>query len=414
MVRKVALGVALASGLILADYAGADPLADAIECTKPETDVDRAIEVCTRAIESGELPAEILAGAHYERGGAWLGRGDLDDAIADFGEAIRLHPTFKHAYFLRAKVLEIKGEFHRAILDLSEIIKLDQRSAMTYQTRGVLWYRLREFDRAIADYDRALVLRPNDPDILSDRGDSRVRKGDLDRAIADFDEALRIDPNHGNARYNRGNAWLAKGAFDRAITDLSDAIALNAKDASAYYMRAYALTLLDRFEEAAADYDVVVQMRPGTPTVWNARAWTSFYRGRFPESARDFARAQEIEPSLWKALWIYVASARAGDDRKHELRARSRAHRQEAGPLQVVALFLDETTPDAVLRAARRADPTDRTRMICDAHFYIGQYHLIRGQREQAVPQLREARSRCPAASNERIAAAAELRRLQQ
>lgn len=414
MVRKVALGVALASGVILADYAGADPLGDAIECTKPETDIDRAIEVCTRAIESGELPAEILAGAHYERGGAWLGRGDFDGAIADFGEAIRLDPTFKHSYFLRAKALEIKGEFHRAILDLSEIIKLDQRSAMTYRTRGILWYRLREFDRAIADYDRALALRPNDPDILSDRGDSRVRKADLDRAIADFDEALRIDPDHRNARYNRGNVWYAKGAYERAIADLSRLIALAPEDAGAYSSRARAWTRLNRFEDAAVDYDAVVRLVPEHAPTWVERGWVNFYLERFAASASDFARAHELGPDVWRAMWAYMANARAGRDLRRQLRASTRTYRQQSWPLQAVALFLGEATPDTVLRAARRAESDNKQREVCDAHFYIGQYHLIRGQREQAVPPLREARSRCPAASNERIAAAAELRRLQQ
>lgn len=58
-------------------------------------DLDEAIRLYTRAIDSGELPASVLAGVYKARGSAHEMKGEDGPAITDYGEAIRL----KHDHF---------------------------------------------------------------------------------------------------------------------------------------------------------------------------------------------------------------------------------------------------------------------------------------------------------------------------
>jgi tetratricopeptide (TPR) repeat protein len=60
----------------------------------------------------------------YGRGIAYQGKGDVDRAIADFTEAIRLQPRFTMAYASRGSAYEAKSECDRAAADYSEAVRL--------------------------------------------------------------------------------------------------------------------------------------------------------------------------------------------------------------------------------------------------------------------------------------------------
>jgi tetratricopeptide (TPR) repeat protein len=60
--------------------------------------VDAQIAACTRQIDSGRWRGHDLAVEHYNRGISWKAKGDLDRAIADYTEAIRLDPKYEHAH----------------------------------------------------------------------------------------------------------------------------------------------------------------------------------------------------------------------------------------------------------------------------------------------------------------------------
>ena len=70
---------------------------------------DKTIRGCTAIIKSGRLfgnpiSKENLALVYFNRGLAHTQEGDLDDAIADFGQAVRISPNHANAYASRGEV----------------------------------------------------------------------------------------------------------------------------------------------------------------------------------------------------------------------------------------------------------------------------------------------------------------------
>ena len=61
----------------------------------------------------------------YNRGVDHFNQGELDKAIADFTEAIRLNPKLAGAYFNRGFAYVNKGELNQAVGDWTEAIRLD-------------------------------------------------------------------------------------------------------------------------------------------------------------------------------------------------------------------------------------------------------------------------------------------------
>ena len=97
-------------------------------------------------------------------------KGQLDKALADFNDAIRLDPQNPAAYEQRAEVWKVHHEDDKAIADYSEAIRVDPRDAAAYFGRGVAWQAKGRIDRAIADYDRAIRIDPKNPASYVNRG----------------------------------------------------------------------------------------------------------------------------------------------------------------------------------------------------------------------------------------------------
>jgi tetratricopeptide (TPR) repeat protein len=132
-------------------------------------DYDKAIQLFTKAIDSGELSQKNLGIAYYNRGFAWLYKADYDKAIADYTKAIELKPEY----------------------------------AIAYQTRGYAWYKKGDYDKAISDYTKAIEIDPKHAGAYIDRGEVWVDMGKYDRAIADFTKAIELNPKHDDGKRTR-------------------------------------------------------------------------------------------------------------------------------------------------------------------------------------------------------------------
>ena len=64
------------------------------------------------------------AEAYNNRGSTYASKGDLDKAIADFSEVIRLDPNIAAAYHNRGLAYEKKGETAKAKADFAEAKRL--------------------------------------------------------------------------------------------------------------------------------------------------------------------------------------------------------------------------------------------------------------------------------------------------
>ena len=98
--------------------------------------------------------------AYNNRGNAWGDEGDLDKAIADYNEAIKLDPKNAYAYNNRGVAWRDKGDLNRAIADYTEAIRLDAKYATAYSNRGRANLYSGSLPKALADLNQASELDP--------------------------------------------------------------------------------------------------------------------------------------------------------------------------------------------------------------------------------------------------------------
>jgi tetratricopeptide (TPR) repeat protein len=102
-----------------------------------------------------------LALDYFASGGAHLEKGDLDRAIADYTEAIRLKPDFFAAYLNRGTAQRKKGEIDGALADYTQALQLKPDLYDAYTLRGICYSKKGQYQEAIADYTKALNKKPH-------------------------------------------------------------------------------------------------------------------------------------------------------------------------------------------------------------------------------------------------------------
>jgi tetratricopeptide (TPR) repeat protein len=171
--------------------------------------------------------------AHNNLGLAWSKvPGRLDDAVAQYQEALRLRP------------------------DIAE----------THTNLGRAWSAVPgKLDDAIAQYQEALRLDPKYPDAHFYLANALVQKGRIPEAIGHFEDALRADPGLAEASNNLGMLLCRTGRNEEGLERIEAAIRIDPDYVQAHYARGAALMQAGRRDEAAAEFERVLQLRPGFP-----------------------------------------------------------------------------------------------------------------------------------------------------
>jgi tetratricopeptide (TPR) repeat protein len=107
--------------LILTSSVHAAKADDWEECKKVKGDE----AACDRLIASGTLKGRDLVGAYTARGMARDDKRDLDGAIADYDQAIKLDPKQGFTYRVRSLVRHEKGDLEGAIADYNQSVALN-------------------------------------------------------------------------------------------------------------------------------------------------------------------------------------------------------------------------------------------------------------------------------------------------
>jgi tetratricopeptide (TPR) repeat protein len=203
--------------------------------------VDQRIAGCSAVIRAGRDrdKSEKLAEAFNSRGIAHRLKGDLDRALQDYGQAIKLNGKFAVAFNNRGVAYDKKGDYDRAIQDFDQSIKL-KPSAEAHFNRGNAHLGKSQYAAAIDDYNAALKLQGDFAPAFDNRCWARAVVGILKQALADCNEALRLMPGNPGTLDSRAFVFLKMTQFDAAVSDYDAALRIDPQLAFALYGRGLA------------------------------------------------------------------------------------------------------------------------------------------------------------------------------
>jgi uncharacterized protein (TIGR03067 family) len=237
----------------------------------------------------GDLSKAIDLGEEHHKVLVWRGQanhhlGEFERAIQDLTKAIKLRPGSAEAYYWRGESYlrgKKRQDLDRAIADYSEAMRLEPRLRNTcYLGRGFAHSAKRDHKQAVEDFTHALRLDPGNTHILSLRGDAHRAGKDYQSAAGDYLKAVeRLPKDHDLLD---SVAWFLATCPDPKVRDGGKAVELakRACDLTDSKRPTYLDTLAaacaecGRFEEAVR---------------WQEAALRS---SELPEDQREAARAR--------------------------------------------------------------------------------------------------------------------------
>ncbi len=272
-----------------------------------EQDADKAVAWVNEGLRVCQKWKFKPAGDLYRlRAQARVPKGEVDLALADYTEAIRLNPEDAKAYLGRGIVYaEKKNDFDPAVTDLTEAIRLLSQETggrpaeldMAYLERGWVYSRKGEFDKALADCTEAVRHMPEDSRPYLIRGGVYGDQGDYERAIADATESLRLNPTDAAYRV-RGWAYLQSSEYAKAIADFTEAIRRNEQDAVSFLYRGMAHFAQKQHEQAVADLSQAITLNPKNAQAYWIRHKAYHAGGDLEHARADWDEANRLDPNL--------------------------------------------------------------------------------------------------------------------
>ena len=200
--------------------------------------------------------------AHNNLGTALEKKGQINEAICQYQEAIRLKADSIEARNNLGVALGKKGQIDEAIRQLQEAIRLKPDDAPSYNNLGGAFYQQGNTAEAIRQYQEAIRLKPDYADPHNGLGIAFDKGGQIDEAIRQLQEAIRLKPDHADAHYNLGVAFYQQGRTAEAIRQFQEVIRLKPDHAEAHNNLGTALGLGGQTAEAIRQFQEALRLKP--------------------------------------------------------------------------------------------------------------------------------------------------------
>ena len=234
--------------------------------------------------------------AHYNLGNARAEKGQSDEAMSQYQEAIRLNPDYAPARYNLGAALDKKGQTDEAIRQYQEVLRLRPDYAIARNNLGNALVSKGQRDEAIRQYQETIRLKPDYPEAHYNLGIALVKKGQIDQAISQLQEAIRLKPDYADAHNNLGVALHEKGQMDEAIGQFQETLRLTPDNADAHNNLGIALGKKGQADEAISQYQKALRLKPEYAQAHYNLGIALGMKGQTDEAVREFEEAIRLKP----------------------------------------------------------------------------------------------------------------------
>lgn len=153
---------------------------------------------------------------------AAMNAGDLEGAEKYWTLFLEQVPDNAAAWSNRGNVKVSLNKLEEAIADYNQAIALAPDAPDPYLNRGTAYEGLKRWDDAIADYNHVLELDPEDPAAYNNRGNAEAGRGNWTEAVANYQKASELAPDYAFARANYTLALYQTGEEAAAIKSMKN------------------------------------------------------------------------------------------------------------------------------------------------------------------------------------------------
>jgi len=219
-------------------------------------------------------------------------KSELEEAIADCTEAIRLDPDNLEYLNGRAHLYGEMRNQEKAMADAAKILELDPTNLRARVLRGRMLELSGDPEKALIEFNTAVQQNPTSLQALSERQYYFIRQGQDDKAKADANRMVQLQPDSATGNVARA----LSGRADEAMNYASAAIQQDPENWYAYKLRGLSRAVNGDFAGAKSDFEKALELSPDNARIFSARGAMHYMHGDYEESLADAQRAADLEP----------------------------------------------------------------------------------------------------------------------
>ena len=147
-------------------------------------------------------------------------------AANSFAKAIIKNPQEALPHFLYGSALYWSGNVDGAITEYREGLRLDPQSPMGYQLLGIAWGWKGNIETAQENFLKAYTLDPSKADTHMNLGSTYAAQKNFEKALDHFRQAVELAPREALYQYQLGNLYDFMGRDEQAETAYKKALKL--------------------------------------------------------------------------------------------------------------------------------------------------------------------------------------------
>ena len=133
---------------------------------------------------------------HSARGDLSALKGDLDEGIGFYSQAIKLHGDYFPALLNRGIAYTKKKQYKAALKDLNKCVAIGDAPFQAYNSRGNLYEEMGKNSLAVSDFSKAIMAYPKYPSPYFNRSRVYEKMGYLTKALQDAKKFSQLSPGH--------------------------------------------------------------------------------------------------------------------------------------------------------------------------------------------------------------------------
>jgi len=230
----------------------------------------------------------------FERGQNAHAKGNVEQALEFYEQAIKVKPDFPEAEFQRGNALVALSRLDEAEAAYRRAVELKKNWSLPYSALGALLVRRSKDPEAEKVFRQALVIDAKDNVALRMLSEIRLRAGDKQEAL-DFAKRATLD------KEAPASAWVVLAVAQRANGDqpgakstLDHILADDPKNLAALIERADLLTETKTYDAAVADLRAAEKIKPGDKFILTRLMFVYQQAGKNEEAAAT-AKAAGLE-----------------------------------------------------------------------------------------------------------------------
>jgi protein O-mannosyl-transferase len=196
--------------------------------------------------------------AHYGLGCVLSGKGDINQAVKEYREALKCNPKFIEAYNNLGSALFLKGDEDGAIRCYLAALSLNPHRADIFQNIGAAYYRKGNMRYALIYFRRAVLEEPDNQDAQHDLKAAGNAQAKIEKRISEISEGMAKEPHNVKLHMELGRIYHQQDEYDAAIGQYQKVLSLEPGNIQA-------LDLLTRIYYAKKDYpkaiDTLLEIR---------------------------------------------------------------------------------------------------------------------------------------------------------